>query len=74
MNDSVNHPKHYNSSNIKCECGRPIECIDIVRNMSFNIGNIFKYLWRSDHKNGIEDKKKALWYLNDEINREDKYE
>lgn len=26
--------------------------------------NAFKYLWRTEHKNGIEDIKKAKWYLN----------
>lgn len=26
--------------------------------------NAFKYLWRADHKNGVEDLEKALWYLN----------
>lgn len=65
--DPVNHPKHYNSSEAKCECGRRIECIDIVRHMSFDIGNVIKYLWRSTMKNGLEDMKKAQWYLNDAI-------
>ena len=27
-------------------------------------GNIIKYLWRDRYKNGIEDLKKAQWYLN----------
>ena len=26
-------------------------------------GNIIKYLWRYEYKNGIEDLKKAQWYL-----------
>ena len=69
MTDNINHPSHYNSSNIKCECGRQIECIDISREKNFNIGNVFKYIWRYEHKNGIEDLKKAAWYLNDEIKK-----
>lgn len=67
MIDMVNHPPHYNSSESKCECGRRIECIDVTRHMSFNIGNAVKYLWRFQHKNGIEDLKKAKWYLDDVI-------
>lgn len=64
----VNHPTHYNSSEAKCsKCDHPIECIDITRHMSFNIGNIVKYLWRYKFKNGIEDLKKSQWYLTDEI-------
>ena len=25
--------------------------------------NAFKYIWRTDYKNGTEDVKKAVWYL-----------
>lgn len=67
MADLVNHPPHYNSSKAHCECGRRIECIDVTRHMSFNIGNAIKYLWRFQHKNGLEDLKKASWYLDDAI-------
>ncbi len=69
--DNVNHPAHYNSSGIKCACGRQIECIDITRTMDFNIGNAVKYLWRYKHKNGLEDLKKARWYLDDAIKQEE---
>lgn len=68
IEDKVNHPTHYNSSKAVCTCGRKIECVDVVRHMGFNLGNIIKYLWRADHKNGMEDLKKAQWYLNDMIN------
>ena len=30
---------------------------------SYLQGNILKYLWRYDYKNGVEDLKKAQWYL-----------
>jgi hypothetical protein len=42
--------------------------------MSFNLGNVIKYLWRADLKNGTEDLKKAAWYLNDEIERREREE
>lgn len=61
--DNVNNPKHYNSH------PSGIECIEVIRHMNFNIGNAIKYLWRTDHKNGIEDLEKAAWYINDEIQR-----
>jgi hypothetical protein len=61
--DPVNHPKHYTSH------PSGLECIQVTRHMSFNLGNVVKYLWRSDHKNGLEDLKKAAWYLNDEIEK-----
>lgn len=65
----IEHPPHYNSSNSICECGKPIECIDIAREFNFNLGNVIKYLWRHEHKDGLEALKKAQWYLNDEIKR-----
>ena len=68
MTDNINHPPHYTKSDAKCSaCGHPIECIDITRHMDFNVGNIVKYLWRWYHKGGLEDLKKAQWYLNDTI-------
>ena len=70
MSDPVNHPKHYNSSPAKCECGRRIECIDIAQHMSFALGNVQKYIWRAGEKGDkIEDLKKARWYLDREIAR-----
>jgi hypothetical protein len=61
--DTVNNPKHYNSH------PSGVECIQITEHMNFNLGNAVKYLWRTDHKNGIEDLKKAVWYINREIKR-----
>ena len=63
---NVNHPKHY-SLCIHCECGKNIECLDIVKNLPFVDGNIIKYVWRWRQKNGIEDLHKAKFYLNELI-------
>ena len=63
MNDAVNHPTHYNSH------PSGVEAITVVEHMNFNVGNAMKYLWRSEHKNGLEDLKKALWYIDREIQR-----
>lgn len=43
-NDPVNNPKHYTSHK------SGIECIEITRHMTFNIGNAIKYLWRNGQK------------------------
>ena len=70
VEDNVNHPPHYTNSKAICSgCEKSIECIDITRHMSFNIGNAVKYLWRYRLKNGKEDLRKAIWYINDEINK-----
>ena len=56
--DAVNHPKHYTSH------PSGVECITVTEHMNFNIGNAVKYLWRASLKNGLEDLKKAAWYVN----------
>lgn len=61
--DPVNRPAHYTSGGI--------ECIDAMQAAfgyeavkDFCLCNAFKYLWRHRNKNGVEDLKKARWYLN----------
>ena len=64
--DIVNHPKHYTSD------PSGIECIQITRWRNFNIGNAIKYLWRNglkENNSNIQDLRKAVWYINDEIKR-----
>lgn len=64
--DVINHPKHYTSD------PSGIECIQITRWRNFNIGNAIKYLWRNglkENNSNIQDLKKAIWYINDEIKR-----
>lgn len=66
--DPVNHPAHYCNNNAKCAaCGCFIECIDVTRHMDFNLGNVIKYIWRHQHKDGVIALKKARWYLDDYI-------
>lgn len=63
VSDPIN-PKHYRYH------PSGVECIEVTRHMSFNIGNAVKYLWRAGHKNDIlEDLRKAAWYVQDEIRR-----
>lgn len=60
--DNVNHPAHYKVGGI--------ETIDFIeaKKLSYNLGNVVKYITRADHKgNTIEDLQKARWYLNREI-------
>lgn len=64
--EKINHPEHYN----KHPSG--VECIDIIRWYTFNIGVAMKYLWRAGKKPGeaaVEDIKKAIWYLQNEVER-----
>ena len=65
MTDMVNHPSHYTRGGLEA-----IDIIKLVTEGETNgfcgmlIGNILKYVIRFRHKNGVEDLKKARWYLN----------
>ena len=64
VRDDVNHPKHYTAH------PSGIECIQITEHMGFCLGNAIKYIWRADSKeDAIKDLRKALWYINREIQR-----
>ena len=63
--DMVNHPNHYKAKN-------GMEVIDVIEAFTANLegyeathtGNVIKYICRWKEKNGLEDLKKAQWYLN----------
>lgn len=64
--EAVDHPAHYGGAD------DPYEAIKVIRawGLGFNLGNTVKYISRAGKKDPtktIEDLKKALWYLNDEI-------
>ncbi len=59
--DTVNHPPHYNKGGL--------EAIDYIEQQledgfaDYLEGNVLKYIHRWRYKNGIEDLRKAEWYL-----------
>lgn len=71
--DLVNHPPHYEKNGPPCEgCGRPIQCIEIREDMTANLSDATKYIWRCGDKDGadpIEDLKKSMFYIQREITR-----
>ena len=56
--DSKIEPKHYKHGSIE-----PIDYI-IANDLNFIEGNIIKYVTRYKYKNGLEDLKKASFYIN----------
>lgn len=61
--EEINHPDRYKSGKY--------ECIEVMVDVfgkeaakDFCKLNAFKYIWREKQKNGVEDIKKAVWYLN----------
>jgi hypothetical protein len=71
-NDLVNHPSHYTKGGI--------ECIDAIESATDGLvgyeavctAQVIKYIWRWKWKNGVEDLKKARWYLDRLIAKENK--
>lgn len=71
MSDMVNHPSHYTSGKI--------ECIDALESATEGLtgieavctANAIKYLWRWKRKNGTEDLKKAKWYIDKLIEKQE---
>lgn len=68
MTDNVNNPSHYKTNN-------GLETIDVIRAFTEDLkgveavdtSQVLKYICRWKKKNGLEDLKKARWYLNDLI-------
>lgn len=61
--DVVEKPAHYNNA-------ENIECIQAIKASmqpeafkGYLKGNVEKYIWRYSYKNGVEDLRKARWYL-----------
>jgi hypothetical protein len=61
--DAVNHPTHYTNGKV--------ECIDAIESAVTGLdgveavltGHIIRYVWRWKQKGGVEDLRKAEWYL-----------
>lgn len=60
MAEQVDHPDHYGGAD------NPYEAIKIIEalGLGFSDGNVIKYIVRWREKGGVDDLKKALWYLN----------
>lgn len=69
----VSHPNHYQS-------GNGLEVIDVLEAFTDGLqgieatdtGNVLKYMCRWKKKNGLQDLKKAMWYLQHLINHVEK--
>jgi hypothetical protein len=66
VHDAVSAPQHYRQG--------AVECIDAIKAAlgddgyeAYCTGNVIKYIWRYRHKNGLEDLRKANFYLTELI-------
>ena len=63
----VDHPAHYGGADNTYEAIKVIEAWEL----GFNLGNVIKYISRAGKKGSkLEDLKKAMWYLNREIDKQ----
>jgi len=63
-NDPVNRPAHYTAGKVECIDAIEAATTGLTGGQAFNTGAAIKYLWRWKRKNGVEDLRKALWYIN----------
>ena len=61
--DMVNHPSHYTQGGIECIDALKAATVSKTGIEAVCTANVIKYLWRYEEKNGIEDVKKARWYI-----------
>lgn len=61
--DMVNHPSHYNQGGIECIDALKAATVSKTGIEAVCTANAIKYLWRYEEKNGVEDVKKARWYI-----------
>ena len=71
MPDIINHPPHYTAGKVECIDALEAATESLIGIEAICTANAIKYLWRWKHKNGVEDLKKARWYLDRLISREE---
>ena len=61
--DTIDNPPHYKRNGI--------EVVDVIEafELNYRLGNVVKYVLRHMNKGGVNDLKKAQWYLNREISK-----
>ena len=64
MIDNVNHPSHYNQGGIECIDALKAATVGKTGIEAICVANVIKYCWRYEEKNGLEDVKKAQFYIN----------
>lgn len=69
--EKVDHPTHYGGKDNTYEAIKVIE----AWGLNFSLGSVLKYISRAGRKDGeseLDDLRKALWYLNREVERRSK--
>ena len=70
MTDVVNHPPHYTAGGVECIDALEAATVGLDGIEAVCTANAIKYLWRWKRKGGVEDLRKARWYIDRLITRE----
>lgn len=70
MSDPVNHPSHYTAGGVECIEGIESAITGLEGPAAYATGAAIKYLWRWSRKGGVEDLRKARWYIDRLIKHE----
>ena len=63
MADNVNRPSHYTAGKVECIDAMEAAVTGLEGMDTVLTAQILKYIWRWKKKNGVEDLRKAEWYL-----------
>lgn len=63
MLDPVNRPAHYTAGKVECIDAIDSATIGLTGGQAYSTGAAIKYLWRWSRKGGVEDLRKARWYI-----------
>lgn len=69
MTDAVNRPPHYTAGGVECIDALEAATVGLEGIEAVCTANAIKYLWRWKRKGGVEDLRKARWYLDRLISR-----
>jgi len=61
--DPVSHPAHYTAGKVECIDAIESATVGLTGGAAYCTGDAIKYLWRWHRKGGVEDLKKARWYI-----------
>lgn len=70
----VNHPPHYTAGKVECIDALEAATTGLQGIEAVCTANAIKYLWRHQHKNGVQDLKKAIFYIERLIQHYEKQE
>jgi hypothetical protein len=74
LEEKVNHPLHYTQGSVECIDALEAATVNLTGIDAVCTANAIKYMWRWKQKGGLEDLKKAKWYIERLITRWENHE